>query len=196
MNLATSLEAQRSRQQTNGAIKTWEDVERYERAIAAARPTMLIETGTYAGYSAWWFRERVPLVVSIDINENVAPGFRRPGLIFLTGDSISSDVFTLVRRLASNERVMVSLDSDHSAEHVLKEMNAYAPLVSIDSYLVVEDGIVRWLPDNAGYVGSPLDAIEAFVYTRDDFAIDTELEELWPQTQFPSGWLRRVRRAA
>jgi cephalosporin hydroxylase len=88
--------------------------------------------------------------------------------------------------------VVVSLDSDHSAEHVYAEMLAYAGSVTMGSYLVVEDGIISWIPEELqAYGSSPLQAIYRYLSERANFEVDAELERCYPQTQCPSGWLRR-----
>ena len=83
------------------------------------------------------------------------------------------------------------LDSDHSREHVLAELDAYAPMVPVGSYLIVQDtGGVMIGDNNAG----PRQAVEAFHASRNDFVPDRRRERML-FTMHPNGYLKRVRPA-
>lgn len=97
--------------------------------------------------------------------------------------------------LVADRRCMVSLDSDHSAEHVAKEIALYGPLVTPGCYLVVEDGIFGYATKTLRYshglgdmVGSPLDAIEKHLEGNPDWSRDVATERLTPITHHPAGW--------
>lgn len=184
-DLAASLEAT-ERQYALGAIKVWEDLVRYEHAIAATQPTMIVETGTNQGGSAEWFA-RFAKVVTVDI---VPRAMTHPRITQIAGSSTDEAVLSWVRELTKGERVMVSLDSDHHADHVRAEITTYAPLVSPGCYLVVEDGIVRWM-DGENYPG-PLDAIEEMLVDNPDWVRDQQLEDMFPVTMYPAGWWLRA----
>ncbi len=183
-----SILAARGRQDYLGMQKTSEDVSRYVLAITRTRPELIIECGTRHGKSAEWFAGFAP-VVSIDIDANCAftlPPSRYP-VTWLCGSSIDPDILARVEELAAGKRVLVSLDSDHEPDHVLAEMEAYGPMVSPGGYMVVEDGIIRaWMGTS-----SPLDAIEKFLPVHPEWIVDAELEDTFPVTLFPCGWLRK-----
>jgi cephalosporin hydroxylase len=82
--------------------------------------------------------------------------------------------------------VMVILDSDHSAEHVAKEMEIYSRLVTPRSFLLVQDGIM----DESGQTG-PLRAINDFLQGHPEFEVDYERCNRFLVTHHPKGWLRR-----
>lgn len=193
-----SIAEQRSAQGAEGCVKTPSDLARYRRMLAAVAPAWIVETGTFSGKSACWFADVADCrVVSIDTHPQVADDVAEHSSVFwLLGNSVDDRVVNIARRLVvSDAPVVVVLDSDHSADHVYAEMLAYSPMVTVGSYMVVEDGIVRWLPEQLPHYkhSSPLDAIERFMAAHgDDWAIDTELEDMLPTTQFPSGWLRRI----
>jgi cephalosporin hydroxylase len=94
---------------------------------------------------------------------------------------------------AGAERVMVILDSDHSRDHVLAELRAYAPLVSEGSYMIVEDTIAGQVDPDHG--PGPDEAIEQFLKETDSFAVD-EVCEKFMLTFQPGGYLKRVSDAA
>jgi len=183
-------------QNAEGAIKTEADLDRYKRIIDSAHPDLLIETGTLYGRSALWFAEQGLHVITVDIDPKVFISTWKEWdyrVDPLAGSSVDPVIVGEVRALAAGyERVMVVLDSNHSADHVAKELAVYADMVTPGQYLVVEDTLVRWMPWCEGVVGSPLDAVEDFLAQRgDEFVIDLELEDWSPRTQHPSGWLRR-----
>lgn len=67
----------------------------------------------------------------------------------IQGSSIAPEVITQVHEYAKGyERILVCLDSNHTHEHVLAELEAYAPLVSPDSYCVVFDTVIEDMPDD------------------------------------------------
>lgn len=179
------------------AIKTRADLDRYKVIIHDVHPDLIIECGTFQGGSALWLADTAGCqVITIDVEPhlNVSIIHAWDGRVrHIIGSSTHPSVIAAVSgSVEHSRRVMVILDSDHSAEHVHKEMVAYAPLVSVDSYMVVEDGLVRWMPW-FGYKGSPLDAIEEFMHEHgDDWEIDLKIEGMSSRTQHPSGWLRKV----
>lgn len=190
-----------SRQTAGGAVKIQEDLDRYAAVIGATSPDLIIECGTFSGKSARWFAARGVDVVTIDTNPLVDIDTKRRWVLTgqevtqLVGSSTHPSIVQHVHRLAAGRRVMVVLDSDHSAGHVANELAAYAPLVPVGGYCVVEDTLVRWMPweqKPAGpYTGSPLDAVEHWLAEHHDWEIDRAIEAMTPVTQHPSGWLRR-----
>lgn len=185
-DLEASLAAS-GRQMTQGAWKTWEDLARYDAVLEQTRPELVVECGTYHGGSAVWFAEHDLDVVTIDI---IPAYIQDPRVTFLLGSSTTRWVIDTVTRLAEGRRTMVVLDSDHSARHVANEIAAYGPFVTPGCYLVVEDGIVRWMT-GLPYDGSPLDAIEAELEGDPGWDRDELLEGMFPVTMFPAGWWRR-----
>ena len=85
---------------------------------------------------------------------------------------------------------MVVLDSDHSREHVLRELELYAPLVTPGCYLVVEDTNVNGHPVSPGFGPGPMEAVGDYLRTTDDFEVDRGREKFM-LTFNPSGYLRR-----
>ena len=100
---------------------------------------------------------------------------------FLLGSSTDPDIVAEVHRRAEGRRVMVLLDSLHSKEHVAAELKAYAPLVPVGSYVVVQDTTV-----------GPIHAIDEFLAANGAFVADRSRER-YPDTNAVRGYLRRVR---
>lgn len=184
----------------------------YQELITSVRPDLLIETGTLAGGSAFFFARIMDLlghgeVLSIDVNtwpvERLAPYLgdtprpEHPRITYLTGSSTDDDTFSRVLerfdRLPYPATVMVVLDSDHSERHVRDELMRYAPLVSVGSYLVVEDtGLTEATnPDAAAHFGAHA-ALASWLPDHPEFQVDPECERFLI-TAHPGGYLRRVK---
>jgi len=105
----------------------------------------------------------------------------------------------LYQYLSGYRTIFVILDSHHTHEHVLKELEIYAPLVSKDSYIVVMDTAIQFyghLDKNQdrpwGVGNNPWKAVQEFMYDNDEFVVDKEIEQQALITSAPGGWLRRV----
>jgi cephalosporin hydroxylase len=169
----------------------------YQELIDELRPGLVIETGTFRGGSALFVADRLEIrghgeVVTIDID--VQPDRpEHPRLTYLTGSSVSEEVLAEVRRrVPSDAPVLVILDSDHSQAHVAAELRAYAPLVPVGSYVVVEDTNVNGHPAAPQHGPGPWEAVQEFLAEDPGFEPDPRCERYF-LTQNPSGYLRRVR---
>ena len=118
----------------------------------------------------------------------------------IEGSSIAPEIIEQVKKFAEGkERVMVCLDSNHTHDHVLAELEAYASLTTVGSYCVVFDTIVEELPSEMypdrswGPGNSPQSAVHAFLKTCDDFEIDESIDNKLLISVAPKGYLRRVK---
>ena len=118
----------------------------------------------------------------------------------IEGSSIAPEVIDQVRMVAAGyERVLVCLDSMHTHDHVLAELNAYAPLVTQGSYCVVFDTIIEDMPDNMfsdrpwGIGNNPKTAVWEYLKTHSEFEIDKNIQHKLLITVAPDGFLKRVK---
>jgi len=160
----------------------------YQEIIQETRPQVLIETGSYKGGSALFFASIFDLigegrVITIDIEDTAARSLSHPRITPIVGSSVSDDVIYQVRKIVGNQTAMVSLDSDHSAKHVLREMELYSQFVSTGNYIVVEDTELKG--------PGPGKAVRLFLKDRKDFVQDRSREKFMV-TSHPGGFLRRV----
>jgi cephalosporin hydroxylase len=171
------------------------DLWAYQEILVETRPDLIVETGTHLGGSAAYLAGVCDLlgngaIVTIDVESR--PG--RPAherVTYVEGPSTSDEVVERVAGLAREaERVMVILDSDHTRDHVLRELELYAPLVTPGCYLVVEDTNVNGHPVLPGFGPGPMEAVTAFLAGTDAFEVDRGREKLL-LTFNPSGYLRR-----
>ncbi len=172
-----------------------------QEIIVEQKPDVFVETGTKNGGSALiWamiMREVNPgsRVITIDIADKVAkvrelPLFKER-VDFLLGSSTDPAIVDEVKRRVAGKRVIVLLDSDHSKKHVLAEMQAYAPIVPVGGYMIVQDGILSGHPVKDEMTGGPWEAIDDFLAGRKDFQIDSRRERLM-FTYCPRGYLKRI----
>jgi len=169
-----------------------------QETIFEVKPTLLIETGTYMGGSAFFYASLFDLmggdrhVVTIDVEQRC--DFSHSRITFLIGSSVAPSTLAVVNQLAARTSgpVMVILDSDHSEAHVRSELDLYTPFVTAESYCLVQDGVIDTLrafaPDRPG----PLRAIERFVRTHPNFVVDHDRCNRFLISHHPAGWLRRI----
>jgi cephalosporin hydroxylase len=190
------------------------DLQVYQRILYQTRPDVLVETGTFHGGSAYFFASMFDLigngrVVTIDIAS--FPGRpHHPRITYLTGSSESPEIVEQVKELIRpNEKVMVLLDSAHQKDHVMKELELFAPLVTKGDYLLVHDtgGPVRLFPGPESgeavdefFKGGPVrffpgpeagEAVDEFLRHNSEFVRDRSCEN-YGVTLLPGGFLKRL----
>ncbi|WP_105431670.1 cephalosporin hydroxylase family protein [Neorhizobium sp. T6_25] len=118
----------------------------------------------------------------------------------IQGSSIAPEIMDQVRKVAAGySRILISLDSNHTHEHVLEELKLYAPLTSVGSYCVVFDTVVEDLPKELagdrpwGPGDNPKTAVFEYLKTHPEFEIDKSVENKLLITVAPDGFLKRLR---
>lgn len=118
----------------------------------------------------------------------------------IQGSSISPQVIEQVKAVAKNyQRILVCLDSNHTHDHVLAELGAYAPLTSVGSYCVVFDTIVEDMPKAMfpdrpwGPGDNPKTAVWEYLKTHSEFEIDKSIDHKLLISVAPDGYLKRIR---
>ena len=196
-------------------IQLPEDLVRVQEVIYRIRPDVIVETGVAHGGSLVFYATLLNAmghgrVVGVDVE--IRPPNRKAieshefsqFITLIEGDSVSASTLDQVRRqTAGAERVLVLLDSNHTKAHVLAELRAYAPLVSIGSYVVATDGLMRdlddvprghpdWKQDNpAAAAAEFLRENPNFVLEQPSPGFDESLISA-PVTHWPDGYLKRV----
>jgi cephalosporin hydroxylase len=117
----------------------------------------------------------------------------------IQGSSIDHLIIQQVKNISKNyKRILVCLDSNHTHEHVLAELKAYAPLVSLDSYCVVFDTIIENLPKDTypnrswGVGNNPKTAVKEYLKSHPEFKIDKSIQNKLMITVAPDGYLKRI----
>jgi cephalosporin hydroxylase len=118
----------------------------------------------------------------------------------IQGSSIAPEIIKQVHAIAANySRVLVCLDSNHTHDHALAELEAYAPLTSKDSYCVVFDTIIEDMPADMfpdrpwGPGNNPKTAVWEYLKTHSEFEIDKSIQHKLLITVAPDGYLKRIR---
>jgi cephalosporin hydroxylase len=168
----------------------------YQELIWKIKPDYIIETGTFRGGSALYYSHLFDLqgqgeVITIDIMERPnRPEHDR--IHYLIGSSLDAEIFSQVKSMiGENKKVMVVLDSDHSRDHVFKEMQLWHSMVSKDSYIIVEDSNVNGYPVRPDFGPGPMEAINDFLQINNMFEIDNS-QEKFLMTQNPRGYLKKL----
>lgn len=202
-----------------------QDVVALNELIWAVRPDVVVETGIARGGSvvntaaqlalldlsdtapvdgSFAMRpRRRAIAVDIDIRDHNRAAldghFLSPWFELIEGSSVAPDVVDRVGELVPDAAtVMVLLDSNHTHEHVLAELRAYAPLVTPGSYCIVYDTVIEHMPrgfyeDRPWDVGdNPMTAIAQFLEEDGGFVVDEAMSHKLQISVAPGGYLRRV----
>ena len=170
----------------------------YQELLVRSRPDLVIETGTLYGGSALFMASLMDImdhgrVITIDRSSN-SERPRHPRIGYWTGSSVEQAIVRQAQEAAVGRRVMIILDSDHSADHVFQEIVCYSPLVQLGDYLIVEDTNVNGHPTYAEFGPGPMEAVERFLAWSNEFMVDERCERFLV-TMNPKGYLKRVRPA-
>lgn len=203
-----------------------QDIVAMQELIWSVKPDLIIETGIAHGgsliFSASMMalldmyypirsdkqnnekqKSRIVLGIDIDIRSHNRAAIEQHPLYskieMIEGSSVSKDVIQQVYDVSQKfEKIMVCLDSNHTHDHVLAELNAYAPLVSRGSYCVVFDTVVEAMPKEMfpdrpwGPGNNPKTAVMEFITNQKEFVIDNSIDDKLMFTVAPSGYLKRV----
>jgi len=194
-----------------------QDMIAIQELIWSVQPDLIIETGIAHGGSLIFSASMLELAaicggsqdaevlgLDIDIRSHnreaikAHPMFKRISMI--EGSSIAPEVIKQVKAKAEGkQRILVCLDSNHTHDHVLAELEAYAPLTSVGSYCVVFDTLIEDLPDEMfsdrpwGVGNNPKTAVWEYLKNHPEFEIDKSIEHKLLITVAPDGYLRRVK---
>lgn len=188
-----------------------QDMIAMQELIWQIKPDLIIETGIAHGGSIVFYASLLELIgkgevlgIDIDIREHNReeiekhPMFKR--IKMLEGSSLSPEMVARVKDIADqHKKIMVCLDSNHTHEHVLRELELYAPFVSVGSYIVVFDTIVEFMPD--GYLpnrpwgkgDNPWSAAQSFLKDHPEFEIDRSIDNKLLISVAPEGYIKRVK---
>lgn len=183
--------------------KSVSDMWNYQEILWELRPSLVVEFGTLRGGSALFFAHILRqagqrfAVLSVDINhENVAASVMAdPDVVLMQSSSTAPEVTEKIAELRAEYPgpVFAILDSDHSCDHVLAEMNLLRPLLKAGDYMVVEDSNVNGHPVLPGFGAGPFEAIEAYeARFPDDYVHDRDRETKFGFTFATNGFLIRT----
>jgi len=194
-----------------------QDIVAMQELVWRIQPDLIIETGIAHGGSLILSASLLELnaacggdaaaqVLGVDIDirehnrEAILSHPMSKRITMIQGSSIEPEIIEQVRSHAKGkQRILVCLDSNHTHDHVLAELEAYAPLTSVGSYCVVFDTIVEELPSemypdrNWGPGNSPQSAVMAYLQSHPEFEIDHSMDNKLLISVAPKGYLQRKR---
>lgn len=194
-----------------------QDIVAMQELIFKVQPDLIIETGIAHGGSIIYYSSLLELnaimggpkdaevvAVDIDIREHNRKAIEEhpmsKRITMIQGSSIDEDIVNQVKAYTKGKKkVLVCLDSNHTHDHVLEELKAYAQLTSVGSYCVVFDTIVEDQPDDMypdrpwGVGDNPKTAAFEYLKTDSDFEIDKEIDDKILISVTPDGFLKRVK---
>lgn len=194
-----------------------QDILAMQELIWKLQPDLIIETGIAHGGSIVFSASMLELnalcggpadaevlAIDVDIRSHnrdaieTHPMARR--ICMLQGSSTDEEIVRQVKRRAEDRScVLVCLDSNHTHDHVLAELEAYAPLTTVGSYCVVFDTIVEHLPADMfgdrpwGPGNSPKSAVSRYLASHPEFEVDAAVDHQLMISVAPGGYLKRVR---
>ena len=188
------------------------DIVAMQEVIWEIQPDVIVETGIARGGSLIFYASMLELldnggkVIGVDVD--IRPPQREmienhklfKYVSLLEGDSTNENIFSEVRDLVGDrDNVLVILDSNHTHEHVLAELELYSTFVQQGGYLIVFDTVIADMPEDT-LVGrswtlerNPKTAVHEFLQKSDRFEIDKELEAKLLMTNAPDGFLRCIK---
>jgi cephalosporin hydroxylase len=188
------------------------DILAVQEIIWALKPDLVVETGVARGGSLVLSASILELNggsglvvgIDIDIRESNRTAIEAHPLAhrirMIEGSSTATSVIEQVRDLAAEtERVVVLLDSNHTHDHVLRELELYSPIVKPGGYIVVFDTAIEQMPagsfpDRPWDKGNnPATAVTAFLDRNDRFEVDHDIEDKLLITVAPGGYLKCVK---
>ena len=193
------------------AIQFPQDMIATQELIWQIKPDLIIETGVAHGGSILFYASLLELIhpqqpayvlgIDIDIREHNRaeienhPYFHRVRL--LEGSSVSPEIIQEAQKHAADKKkIMVILDSNHTHEHVLKELEAYGPLVSHGSYCVVMDTVIELMPteffanSSWGIGNNPKTAVTEYLKHNPHFSVDESIDHKLLISAAPGGYLK------
>jgi cephalosporin hydroxylase len=179
------------------ALKGPWDIWIAQEILWETRPDLVVETGVHEGGSTLFYAQMLDLighgeVLAVDIDlSTVDPRVpEHPRVTLIEGSSVDADVVERIRGAAGDKRVMLNLDSDHAAAHVLSELRLLADVVTPGCYLIVEDTAIG-RPLGKHLLPGPAEALEEWMAEGRPFEIDPTREKFL-LTASPGGYLRRT----
>jgi len=192
-------------------IQIPQDMVALQEIIWKTKPDLIIETGIAHGGGLIFYASMLELIgegevvgIDIEIREHNRREIERHPLskriVMIEGSSTDEKIVKEVQKIVKkHKKVMVCLDSLHTHDHVLKELNIYSKFVTKGNYLVVFDTIIEFLPkgfykDRPWDKGNnPFTAVKEFLKHNKNFVVDKEIENKLLITCAPGGYLLRIK---
>jgi len=197
-----------------------QDIIAFQEIVFTVKPDLIIETGVAHGGSLILSasllamldledhdKGREPVkrkVIGIDVEIRphnkiaIDSHFLSRYIQLFEGSSVDQSIVSQVTDIsAAYSKVLICLDSNHTHDHVIQELHAYSPLVSLNSYCIVFDTIIENLPPNSflnrpwDHGNNPMTAVKEFLVNNSEFVADDKIDSKLLISVAPNGYLRR-----
>ena len=197
------------------------DIVQLQEIIFQVKPDLIIETGIAHGGSVVMSAaflslldiaegkdprksDRKVVAIDIDIRDHNHHALKQHPFFFkinlIEGSSIDPSIVDDVHGIAKGyQTILIVLDSNHTHDHVLQELNAYSGLVSVGSYCIVFDTVIENLPNDSfpdrpwDKGNNPMTAVNQWLSNNDDFQIDHMIDNKLLVSVGPRGYLKRIK---
>ena len=182
-----------------------------QEAIFKSKPDFIIESGVAWGGSTLFYLslcKTLGLKGVIGVDTYIPKDLKKrlykkkpknTVLKLFEGSSTDKKIFNKIKKILKNKKAMVILDSDHTHQHVLNELNLYSKLIKKNQYLICGDTIIAYQPKaktrprDWTRKKNPLSALKEFLKKNNSFRNDKEIQNKLLLTNMPHGWLKKIK---
>lgn len=192
-------------------IQIPQDIVAMQEIIWQVKPDLIIETGIAHGGSLIFYASMLELIgngevlgIDIDIRKHNRREIEKHKMFkrikMIEGSSVDEKVIKKVEKIVKqHKKILVCLDSLHTHNHVLNELNIYSKFVSKGIYLVVFDTVIEYMPK--GFFknrpwdkgNNPATDVKQFIKKNKNFVVDKEIDNKLLITSAPDGFLKRIK---
>jgi cephalosporin hydroxylase len=191
-------------------LQTPDDILTIQELVFKSKPEVIIEVGVaWAGtlllYDSLANFCNIKKIIGVDIyiprdlKKRIFSKSKSKKIKLITGDSTSHLTYEKIKKICNNyKRVLVHLDSNHTKDHVLKELNLYSNLLKKNDYIIVGDTIVEHIPTQTHRKrtwkkgNNPHNALKEFLKKNKNFKIDKEINKKQLLTNNPNGYIKKI----
>lgn len=190
-------------------LQTPEDLLVIEEIVNKTKPEVIIELGVAWGGSLLFYDTLakiypikkiigVDIFIPADLEKRIA--LKKSSKVnLIRGDTCSSETIQSIKKISKQYKsFLIHLDSDHTEEHVLKELNLYSKFINKKNYIIVGDTIVSYIPKqkhrprNWNKNNSPKTALDIFLKKNKNFKIDKGISNKQLLTNNPGGYIYKI----
>jgi cephalosporin hydroxylase len=191
-------------------LQTPEDIITLQEIISELKPEVIIEVGVAWGgtmlfYDSLSKQNDIKKIIGIDIyipdhlKKSIYGKAKNNNIHLYEEDSTNLKLFqTIKKKIKNNKGILIHLDSDHTKEHVLKELNIFSKLCKKNDVIIVGDTIIEYIPKQTHRVrdwkkgNNPKNALDIFLKKNKTFEIDKKICAKQMFTNNPKGYIRKI----
>ena len=191
-------------------LQTPEDIIILQEIISSLKPEVIIEVGVAWGgtmlfYDSLSKQNNIKKIIGIDIyipehlKKSIIKKSKNKNTSLYEGDSTSLKLFEKIKKKIKNYRgILIHLDSNHTKDHVLKELNLFSKLCKKNDVIIVGDTMIEYIPKQKhrirewGKGNNPKNALDIFLKQNKTFKIDNKICDKQMFTNNPKGYIKKI----